>query len=69
VRSPSGTAASDELFDRLPARFDEAAIVELTAAIALENYRGRFNHAVGLGSEGFCERPTTGDRPTLEPVA
>jgi alkylhydroperoxidase family enzyme len=46
---------SDELFDRLRARFDEAAIVELTAAIAIENYRGRFNHAVGLGSEGFCE--------------
>jgi 4-carboxymuconolactone decarboxylase len=57
------------LFDRLPARFDEAAIVELTAAIALENYRGRFNHAVGLGSEGFCERPTSGERPILEPVA
>jgi AhpD family alkylhydroperoxidase len=47
---------NDELFDRLRARFDEAAIVELTAAIALENYRGRFNHAMGLGSEGFCAR-------------
>jgi AhpD family alkylhydroperoxidase len=59
---------SDELFDRLRARFDEAAIVELTAAIAFENYRGRFNHAVGLGSEGFCERPA-GDRPPVEAVA
>jgi AhpD family alkylhydroperoxidase len=67
--SATPVEVSDELFDRLRARFDEAAIVELTAAIALENYRGRFNHAVGLGSEGFCERPTTGDRPTLEPVA
>jgi AhpD family alkylhydroperoxidase len=46
----------DELFDRLRARFDEPAIVELTAAIAVENYRGRFNHALGLGSEGFCVR-------------
>jgi AhpD family alkylhydroperoxidase len=50
----------DELFDRLRARFDEAAIVELTAAIAVENYRGRFNHAVGLGSEGFCRLPAQG---------
>jgi AhpD family alkylhydroperoxidase len=50
----------EELFDRLRARFDEAAIVELTAAIALENYRGRFNHALGLGSEGFCSLPDAG---------
>ena len=46
---------SDELFERLRARFDEGAIVELTAAIAFENCRGRFNHALGLGSEGFCK--------------
>ncbi len=54
---------SDELFERLRARFDEAAIVELTASIAIENYRGRFNHAVGLGSEGFCELPSANGRP------
>jgi AhpD family alkylhydroperoxidase len=51
---------SDELFDRLRARFDEAAIVELTAAVAFENYRGRFNHALGLGSEGFCDASANG---------
>ena len=43
----------------LRARFDEAAIVELTAAVAFENYRGRFNHALGIGSEGFCSVPLT----------
>ena len=59
---------SDELFDRLRARFDEAAIVELTAAIAMENYRGRFNHALGLGSEGFCS-PMTNGRPAGEVLA
>ena len=60
---------SDELFDRLRARFDEPAIVELTAGIAMENYRGRFNHAVGLGSDGFCERPTRGNgRPATGQV-
>jgi AhpD family alkylhydroperoxidase len=60
---------SDELFGRLRARFDEPAIVELTAAIAIENYRGRFNHAVGLGSEGFCEAPASDGRPVAEGVA
>jgi AhpD family alkylhydroperoxidase len=59
---------SDELFERLRARFDEAAIVELTAAIAFENYRGRFNHAVGLGSEGFCRLQADG-RPAAASAA
>ncbi|MDX6642836.1 MAG: hypothetical protein QOD76_798 [Solirubrobacteraceae bacterium] len=46
---------SDELFAQLREHFDEAQLVELTAAIATENYRGRFNHAFGLGSEGFAD--------------
>ena len=46
---------SDELFDRARALFDEAQLVELTAAIAIENYRSRFNWAFGIGSDGFSE--------------
>lgn len=46
---------SQNLFDALGERFDEASLVELTAAIALENYRARFNHAFGIGSQGFSE--------------
>jgi AhpD family alkylhydroperoxidase len=45
----------DELFERLRARFDEAQLVELTSVIALENYRGRFNWALGIESEGYSE--------------
>ena len=45
----------DELFERLRARFDEGQLVELTSAIALENYRGRFNWALGIESEGYSE--------------
>lgn len=45
----------DELFDVLREYFSEAQLVELTAAIALENYRARFNHAFGMGSQGFSE--------------
>lgn len=45
----------DELFARLAERFDEAQLVELTSVIALENYRARFNWAVGLAGQGFAE--------------
>lgn len=55
----------DELFDALAEEFDEPELVELTAAIAWENYRGRFNQAFGVDAQGFregafCPRP---DRP------
>lgn len=44
---------SDELFDALKKLFDERQLVELTSAIAWENYRARYDHAFGIGSEGF----------------
>jgi hypothetical protein len=37
------------------ARARYALMVELTAAIAWENFRARFNHAMGLGAQGFSE--------------
>lgn len=43
----------DALFDRLRQHFTDAAIVELTHRIALENMRGRFNLALGVGSSGL----------------
>jgi AhpD family alkylhydroperoxidase len=43
----------DSLFARLREHFDEAQLVELTSAIALENMRGRFNLALGVGAAGF----------------
>ena len=46
---------SDELFRRLGQNFSEAQLVELTSAIAWENYRARFDHALGMESEGFSE--------------
>lgn len=47
--------APDTLFARLREYFDEAQLVELTSAIALENMRGRFNLALGVGAAGFSE--------------
>ncbi len=43
----------DELFARLRAHFAPAALVELTSAIAWENYRARFNRAFAIESEDF----------------
>ena len=45
----------DAMFQRLREQFSEAQMVELTATIAWENYRARFDHAFGIGAEGFSE--------------
>lgn len=45
----------DTLFARLRERFSDAQLVELTSAIAWENYRARFDHALGIESENFTE--------------
>jgi AhpD family alkylhydroperoxidase len=44
---------SDDLFAALRGHFDEEQMVELTHIIALENMRGRFNLAMGVGAAGF----------------
>ena len=46
---------SDVLFARLREKFGEAELVELTSAIAWENYRARFDHAFGIEAENFAE--------------
>ena len=46
---------SNESFRDLQAHFDDAEIIELTSAIAWENYRARFDHALAVESEGFSE--------------
>lgn len=46
---------SDDLFARLQSHLDDKQLVELTHLIALENMRGRFNLALGIGSSGFTE--------------
>ncbi len=48
-------AVSDELFAALQRHFTEEQLVELTSAIAWENYRARFDHAFGIESERFSD--------------
>lgn len=55
------------LFEGLRQYYNDAQIVEITAALAWENYRTRFNHALGIESQGFsegayCSLPESGRR-------
>lgn len=45
----------EALFAVLREHFNEAQLVELTAAIAWENYRARFNHALAVEAQNFSE--------------
>jgi alkylhydroperoxidase family enzyme len=51
--SKTPVKVSDEMFGRLKNFYDEKQIVELTASVAYENYRARFSHALGIGSDNF----------------
>ncbi len=53
TRSP--VEVSDALFARLREKFNDAELVELTSAIAWDNYRARFSHAFGIEAENFSE--------------
>ena len=50
----TGRRVDDALFARVRTHFSEAQIVELTAAAALENFRSKFNVALGIEAQGFC---------------
>ena len=54
VMTITGQRVTDELFRRLKVFYDEAQIVELTAAVALENFRSKFNVPLGVEAQGFC---------------
>ena len=47
----------DEVFEELKRYFDTVQIVDLTATIALENMRARFNRALQIESDSFCRLP------------
>ncbi len=53
TRTPADV--SDALFDKLRRHLDDGQIVELTHHVALENMRGRFNLALGIGPAGFSD--------------
>lgn len=60
---------SDQLVAGLRQHFDDAQLVELTHLIALENLRGRFNLALGIGAAGFSDGMVCAVPATLPHVA
>ena len=53
----TGESVDEALFDRVKQYYSEAPIVELTAAIAFENFRSKFNPPLGIKAQGFCPMP------------
>ena len=53
TRTPA--TVPEALFLRLRAFLDEGQLVELTAAIAQENFRARFNRPFDVQAAGFSE--------------
>ncbi|GMR20228.1 MAG: carboxymuconolactone decarboxylase family protein [Gammaproteobacteria bacterium] len=47
---------TNELFQRLQNVFDDDAIIELTGLIAFQNLSSKFNAALGVEPQGFCNR-------------
>ena len=55
TRTPA--EVSDAVFAEVRALFTSEQIVELTAAVALENFRARFNCALKIASDDLCMLP------------
>ena len=53
--SQTPAAVTDAIFDALRPHFTEPQLVELTATIAMENYRARFNRAFDVEAQGLCQ--------------
>jgi alkylhydroperoxidase family enzyme len=52
----------DALVEALKKHFSDGQIVEMTAAIAMENFRSKFNPPLGIEAQGFCVIPAPGRR-------
>jgi alkylhydroperoxidase family enzyme len=61
----SSVDVPDEVLDELKRHFNTEQIVDLTATIALENMRARFNRALQVEADGLCMLP--GHHPALSP--
>ena len=53
----SDQQVTDELIERLKGFFNEDGIVELTGLIAFQNLSSKFNSALDVPPQGFCELP------------
>ena len=65
--STTPMGVTDEMVAGLLENLSEAAVVELTAAVALENFYSRSNSALGFTSQGFKETVRPAARAWLSP--
>jgi len=61
----SGAGVDEACFGALRGHFADDAIVELTGLIAFQNLSSKFNAALGVSAQGFCELPRP-PPPTME---
>ncbi|HDN26035.1 MAG TPA: carboxymuconolactone decarboxylase family protein, partial [Thioploca sp.] len=54
----SDRQVTDQMMVRLREFFDEDGIVELTGLIAFQNLSSKFNGALDVPPQGFCQIPT-----------
>ena len=59
----TGRGVDDALFTRLREGFDDDAIVELTGLVAFQNLSSKFNSALDVPPQGFCQVPPTSAPP------
>lgn len=55
----TGQSVSEELMARLKSHFDQDAVVELSGLIAFQNLSSKFNSALDVPAQGFCQIPDT----------
>ena len=53
----SDQQVDDAFFAELRMHFTEAQVVELTAAVAFENFRSKLSPTLGVEAQGFCLVP------------
>ena len=47
----------EALVEALKKHYTDGQLVEMTAAIAMENFRSKFNPPLGIEAQGFCVIP------------
>jgi len=53
----TGAGVTDLYFEALRREFSDEAIVELTGLVTFQNLSSKFNAALAVPPQGFCERP------------
>tara|TARA_B110000046_G_scaffold178962_1_gene207493 strand:- start:4434 stop:4979 length:546 start_codon:yes stop_codon:yes gene_type:complete len=53
----SDRQVTDDLMQRLKSVFDDDTIVELTGLVAFQNLSSKFNSALDVPAQGFCQLP------------